>query len=220
MKKTIEKYLIKSGYDQFIDPSDLYPLAFEEIHNKSSVELSKSGNFFLLIYGSADTFFPDKKGKNHLLARIYADDYQIFGIPKYFKKKYNSLDDYLISVNKESVFYGINKAKIETLLKNVSFMEFIFEKYMHFASRTIQENYLRNVFSLEEYLAYILYNHAKEEIYKVSNYSLFSNLLKCDRTNLYRVISTLESQGVLEKNGKLLKIKSRKKLKFIFEEKL
>lgn len=218
MEKIIN-YLIKSGYDQFIDPDDLYPIAFEEVHNKSSVELNEIGNFFLLIYGSADTFFPDKKGKNHLITRIYADDYQIFGIPKYFKKKYNSLDDYLISVNKNSVFYGIDQKKIEVLLKDVSFMEFIFEKYMHFASRTMQENYLRNVFSLEEYLAYILYNHARKGIYKVINYSLFSNLLKCDRTNLYRVISTLETQGVLEKDGKLLKIKSMEKLKFIFEEK-
>lgn len=219
MKKIIEEYLIKSGYDQFIGSDDLYPIAFEEVHNKSSMELSETGHFFLLIYGSADTFFPDKNGKNHLLARIYADDYQICGISKHFKKKYDSLDDYLISVNKGSLFYGIDRKKIEILLKNSSFLEFIFEKYMHFASRTMQENYLRNVFSLEEYLAYILYKHARKGFYKVTSYSLFSNLLKCDRTNLYRVISALETQGVLEKDGKVLKIKSMKKLKFIFEEK-
>lgn len=129
------------------------------------------------------------------------------------------MDNYQISLSKKSICYGINRQKIKELFNNISFMEFIFEKYMHFTSRTMQENYLRNIFSIEEYVAYILYNHAREGVYEVSGYSLFASLLKCDRTTLYRVITTLESQNILKKDGKVLRIKSMEKLKFIFDEK-
>lgn len=219
MKKLVEKYLLKSGYDKFLKADDLYPIAFNKVNNKSFIEISEPGNIFLMIQGNMDIYFPDKNGKNHLLARAYTDDYQLGGLSKYFQKKDVSMDNYQISLSKKSICYGINRQKIKELFNNISFMEFIFEKYMHFTSRTMQENYLRNIFSIEEYVAYILYNHTREGVYEVSGYSLFASLLKCDRTTLYRVITTLESRNILKKDGKILRIKSMEKLKFIFDEK-
>ena len=220
MKKLLEKYLLKSGYDKFLKADDLYPIAFNKVNNKSFIEISEPGNIFLVIQGNTDIYFPDKNGKNHLLARAYTDDYQLGGISKHFQKKDVSMDNYQISLSKNSICYGINKEKIKKLLNSISFIEFVFERHIRFTNRIIQENYLRNIFSVEEYVAYILYNHAREGIYEVNSYSLFANLLKCDRTTLYRVITALESRDILKKDGKVLRIKSMEKLKFIFDEKL
>lgn len=218
IKKLLNNYLIKSGYDTFIDVEDLYPISFDKLHNKSCRKISERTHFFLMVLGSMDIYFPDRNGKNHLLARAYADDHQLGGLPGHFKKKHSCLEEnYLISLSGGAVCFGIKKEKITTLFNSSSFMAFVLERYMSFTTQIIQENYLRNVFSLEEYLAYILYKHAREDVYEVINYTLFSSLLKCERTNLYRVIQSLEKQGILEKNGKILKIKSLKKLKFIFD---
>lgn len=87
MKKLVEKYLLKSGYDKFLKADDLYPIAFNKVNNKSFIEISEPGNIFLMIQGNMDIYFPDKNGKNHLLARAYTDDYQLGGLSKYFQKK-------------------------------------------------------------------------------------------------------------------------------------
>jgi len=217
MKKLVKNYLITSGYCTFIDVEDLYPIPLEKLHNKSCKEIGERTDFFLMVAGSLDIHFPHRNGKNHIMARVYADDYQLGGLPEHFRIKHSYTENHLISLSDEAVCFGVNKTKMETLFNTPSFMTFIFERYMSFTSQIIQENYLRNVFSLDEYLAYILYKHTRGDTYEVINYSLFSSLLKCERTNLYRVIRSLEDQGILEKNGKTLKIKSLKKLKFIFD---
>jgi len=220
MKKLLRKYLLKSGYGKFIDTDDLYSIDFNKVNNKSFVEISEPGDIFIMIQGHMDIYFPDKHGKNHLLARVYTDDYQLGGTSKHFLQKDSSMDNYQISLSSNSICYGINKKKIKILFNDPSFLSFIFERHIRFTNQIMQENYLRNIFSIEEYIAYILYNHAREGVYEVSGYSLFANLLKCDRTTLYRVIISLENRGILKKDDKLLRIHSMEQLKFIFDEKL
>lgn len=216
----IENYLKESGYGTFISPEDLFRIPLEKFQNKSSSEINENGDFYFILEGSMDVFYPDKNGKNHLLARVYPQDYQLGGIPKYFKKKYHNLNDYIASFPKGTVLYGINSTKIEKLLKTPEFLEFVFEKSFHFTTHIVQENYFRSIFTLEEYLAYILYNHSTDNEYTVKSYSLFANLLKCDRTNLYRALSSLQEQEVVRKEGKTIQIVSQERLRYIFEEKL
>ncbi len=220
MKKLLEKYLLKSGYGKFINTYDLYPIAFNKINNKTFIEVSEPVNIFLMIQGHMDIHFPDKHGKNHLLARVYTDDYQLGGTSKHFLQKDSSMGNYQISLSNNSICYGINKDKIKELFNDPSFLSFVFERHIRFTNQIMQENYLRNIFSIEEYVAYILYNHSREGVYEVNGYSLFANLLKCDRTTLYRVIVSLENRGILKKDDKILRINSMEQLKFIFDEKL
>lgn len=216
----IEFFLKESGYGRFISLQDLEEVSTDRFQNKSTAEITENENFFLLVEGSMDVFYPDKNGKNHLLGRIYPQDHQLGGIPKYFKKKYHNLNDYVISLSKDASIYGVHKKKIEKLLKTPEFLEFVFEKSFNFLSDVIQENYFRSIFTLEEYLAYIICYHSTDNQYTVKSFSLFANLLKCDRTNLYRALSSLEKQGVIEKDGKTIKIISQEELRYIFEEKL
>ncbi len=216
----IENYLKESGYGAFLSPEDLFKIPLERFQNKSSSEINENGDFYFIIHGTMDVFYPDKNGKNHLIARVYPHDYQLGGIPKYFKKKYHNLNDYVASFPKGTILYGINRDKIETLLKTPEFLEFVFEKFFYYSSHVVQENYFKSIFTLEEYLAYILYNHSTDNEYTVRSYSLFANLLKCDRTNLYRALSSLQKQGVIRKEGKTIQLICQEKLRYIFEEKL
>ena len=216
----IENYLKESGYGDFLTLEDLFSIPLERFQNKSSSEINENEDFYFILHGSLDVFYPDKNGKNHLIARVYPQDYQLGGIPKYFKKKYHNLNDYVASFSKGTTLYGINRDKIEKLLKTPEFLEFVFEKFFHYSSHVVQENYFKSIFTLEEYLAYILYNHSTDNKYTVRSYSLFASLLKCDRTNLYRALSSLQKQGVVTKEGKTIQIVSLEKLKYIFEEKL
>lgn len=218
--KIIEKFLKESGYGQFISSEDMFPIPADKVHNKTSEELYESVSFFFLVEGFLDVFYPDKNGKNHLLARVYPEDYQLGGIPKYFNVKYHSLNTYIASFSKNCLLYGIKKEKVEELFKTPKFLEFTFEKNFLYTSTIIRENYFRSIFTLEEYLAYILYTHSKEDSYTVVSYSQFAGLLKCDRTNLYRALSSLEDQGLVEKDGKTIRILSMEMLEEVFDEKL
>lgn len=217
---TIKDYLKESGYGKFLSADDLFQLEREDFQNKTSFEINEERSFYLLIRGQMDIFYPDKNGKNHLLARVYSKDYTLGGLPKYFNKEYNSSHIYIASLSKDALLYQIKEKKVTELLKDRDFIETTFEKYYKLSSKIIQENYFRSIFTLEEYLAYILYNHSEDDKYTVTNYSLFSNLLKCDRTNLYRCLSSLESQELIEKDGKTIKILSHEGLKYLFDEKL
>ena len=217
---TIKNYLKASGYDRFLSVDDLFQLKKEYFQDKTAFEINEEQNFYFLIGGQMDIFYPDKNGKNHLLARIYSNDYQLGGLPKHFNREYNSMYSYIISLSKDATLYQIKKQKMNELLKDRDFIEMAFEKYYNLSSKIVQENYFRSIFSLEEYLAYILYNHSEDDEYTVTNYSLFSNLLKCDRTNLYRCLGSLEQQKLIKKDGKTIKILSYEGLEYLFTEKL
>lgn len=217
---TINDYLKESKYDRFLSVDDLFQLKKEDFQDKTAFEINEEQNFYFLIWGQMDIFYPDKNGKNHLLARVYSKDYQLGGLPKYFNREYNSMYSYIVSLSKDAILYQIKEKKMAELLKNSEFIKKVFEKYYNLSSKIVQENYFRSVFTLEEYLAYILYNHSEKNRYTVTNYSLFSNLLKCDRTNLYRCLSSLEDQELIKKDGKTISILSYDGLKYIFEEKL
>lgn len=219
MNKLLENYLLKSGYGRYIDTSDLYPMAFNRVNNKTFIEISEPGDIFLMLQGNMDIYFPDKNGKNHLLARVYRDDYQLGGISRYFQKEDASMDDYLISLSDNALCYGIDRKKMEILFEDPSFIALIFERHIGFTNQIMQENYLRNIFSIEEYIAYILYHHSRDGIYEVRAYSLLANLLKCDRTTLYRILISFEERGILKKDENILRIRSLKQLRYIFEEK-
>ena len=153
------------------------------------------------------------------MARIYPEDYPLGGMPKYFNQKYNNTNNFIASLSKDARLYEIDSKKMTELLKSHEFLELIFEKYFTFSTQIIRENYFRSIFTLEEYLAYILYNHSKKGEYVVENYTTFANLSKCDRTNLYRSLTSLENAGLVKKYGKKIEILSMKDLKYLFEEK-
>lgn len=215
----IQNYLKESGYGRFLSSEDLFPVSLEKFQNKTSQEIFDGIDFFFVIEGSMDIFFPDKNGKNHLLARVYANDYQLGGIPKYFSLKYHNLNHYIAAMSKDAAVYGIKNEVMKVLMKTPEFLDFTFEKQLFYTSDILRENYFRSIFSLEEYLAYILYKHSTDSCYTVENYSSFASLLKCDRTNLYRVIASLEDQGLIKKDGKTINIISMKDLEDVFDEK-
>ncbi len=215
----IESYLKQSGYNKFIKTEDLFKIDVKKMKGITFSELNDNIRFYILIEGYIDAYYPDKLGKSHLAGRIYSKDYQIGGLPGYFGRRYNNLNNYYISFSKNSLLYGINHEKMKYLIEDKDFLKFLLDKNIEFLSKVIQENYLRTVFNSEEYIAYILYHHSQDGQYIVENYFKFSNLVKCNRSTLYKVLSELEKDGIIEKNGKVIRIKSMEELKYIFEEK-
>jgi len=142
----IENYLKESGYGKFLSPEDLFSLSLEKLQNKTSQEIFNNVDFYFVIEGSMDVFFPDKNGKNHLIARVYANDYQLGGLPKHFKSKYNNLNQYIASLSKDAAVYGIKNDVMKDLMKTSEFLDFTFEKQQSYTSDILRENYLEVYF--------------------------------------------------------------------------
>lgn len=218
--KEVENYLEKSGYGEFLTIEDVFEVIFDEIDKENLIGYQNIKTFSLLIRGSADIFYPDKNGKNHIISRIYAKDYQILGMLKYISEGNLNFQDYYASFSKDSFLIKVKDERREELVKDPNFLYFMLKRMGCFSWKTAEENYLRNVFSLTEFLAFILYNYSENKIYKVSSFTYFASMLKCNRANLYRSLDALEMIGLIEKDEKQIKIKSMEGLKRIFEEKI
>ncbi|GLI54771.1 hypothetical protein PM10SUCC1_02860 [Propionigenium maris DSM 9537] len=211
----LRKYLFESGFSEFIGEKDIFYVDVKKIKHLKIRELYEKLEYYLLVEGYFDIYYPDKLGKNHLVARIYPNDFKIGG----FLGGYDFLNDYFVTFSKNTMLYSIKKSKIEKLMENNKFLRLILKRNLEHFPRLVEENYFRSVLTLEEFIAYIIYSHSKDGIYVVENYFTFASLLKCDRSSLYRILDSLENKNIIKKNGKRIEIISFEDLKAIYKEK-
>lgn len=214
----LNNYLKESKYNQFFTQNDFEEIEKNKIDLFDYEKLDKELKFYILISGHLDFYYPDKNGKNHLVGRLYAKDYQINGILMYLKHEYNNLNNPLIKISKGARIAKINEEKIKFLLDKADFLKFVLARKLKYSERLIQENYYRSIFSIDEYLAYILVIHSEKNRYFVDNYSDFARLLKCNRTTLYRSLDRLISQKLIEKKEDMIEIISYENLRKLFDD--
>ncbi len=210
------RYLFESGFSDFISEKDIFYIDVKKMKHLRISELHNKLEYYLLVEGHFDIYYPDKLGKNHLVARIYPNDFKIGG----FISRYDFLNDYFVSFSKNIVLYSIKKSKIEELMEDNKFLRLILNRNLEHFPRLVEENYFRSVFTLEEFTAYIIYSHSKDGVYVVENYFTFASLLKCDRSSLYRILDSLENKNIIKKSGRIIEVISFDDLKEIYDGKL
>lgn len=214
----LNNYLKESKYNQFFTQNDFEEIEKNKIDLFDYEKLDKELKFYILISGYLDLYYPDKNGKNHLVGRLYAKDFQINGILMYLKHEYNNLNNPLIKISKGARIAKINEEKIKFLLDKADFLKFVLARKLKYNERLVQENYYRSIFSIDEYLAYILVIHSENKKYFVDNYSNFAKLLKCNRTTLYRAFDRLIENKLIEKKGDMIEIISYENLRKLFDD--
>ncbi len=214
----LNNYLKESKYNQFFTDCDLKEVEREKLDLFDFEKLDKELKFYILMSGYLDLYYPDKNGKNHLVGRLYSKDYQINGILMYLKHEYDNLNNPLIKISKGARIAKIKEEKIKGLLSEPDFLKFVLARKLKYNERLVQENYYRSIFSIDEYLAYILIAHSENRKYFVDNYSNFAKLLKCNRTTLYRALDRLSSQNLIEKKGDIIEISSYENLRKLFDD--
>lgn len=212
----LSNYIFESGFSDFINEKDVFYIDVKKIKHLKMSELYRELKYYLLVEGYFDIYYPDKLGKNHLVARIYPKDIKIGG----FLSRSDFLNNYFITFSKNIALYSIKKNKIEELMEDNKFLRLILNRNLEHFPRLVEENYFRSILTLEEFIAYIIYSHSADGVYVVENYFTFASLLKCDRSSLYRTLESLESKDIIKKNGKVIDVISFENLKEIYDEKL
>lgn len=210
MKIKLKKLLSESGYGGYITQEDL-----SYTPGSSCLDTDT----FLLLEGHLDVTLESEGGNKVILERVHPSDHQIGGI---HKDNFLDLDiqNRCYSFSKNSKVLTLSEDVVERLQQNHEFIQMTYEKNFSYFMKKLRENRLRHSMNVEEFISYYISSYSVDDIYYVGSYSSLAQILKCDRANLYRGISSLEKKGIIEKTKKELIIRDHPELKKIFRDKL
>ncbi|ADO82430.1 Crp/Fnr family transcriptional regulator [Ilyobacter polytropus] len=67
--------------------------------------------------------------------------------------------------------------------------------------------------NIEKFLAYVLLNYSENGKMRIKNFSLFSEFIKCSRSNFYLALGKLVDRGIVERDGRVITIVDWEELK-------
>jgi CRP-like cAMP-binding protein len=112
---------------------------------------------------------------------------------------------YFIALEKTEILKVSNKRSRE-LLEDKDFLFLLLENITKSSFSLIKDLIYRSDKSVEKFLAYVLLKYSEDGQFKVRKFSLFSNYMKCSRSNLYIALGKLIERGIVKKEGKTITI--------------
>ena len=67
--------------------------------------------------------------------------------------------------------------------------------------------------NIEKFLAYVILNYSDNGQMRIKNFSLFSEFIKCSRSNFYLALGKLVDRGIVERSGRIITIVDWEELK-------
>ncbi|WP_319205103.1 hypothetical protein [uncultured Ilyobacter sp.] len=67
--------------------------------------------------------------------------------------------------------------------------------------------------NIEKFLAYVILNYSENGQMRIKNFSLFSEFIKCSRSNFYLALGKLVDRGIVERDGRVITIVDWEELK-------
>lgn len=123
---------------------------------------------------------------------------------------------YFIALEKTEIL-KVSKKRSRELLEDKNFLFLLLENITKSSFSLIKDLIYRSDKSVEKFLAYVLLKYSEDGQFKVRNFSLFSDYMKCSRSNLYIALGKLIERGIVEKEGKTITIIDWEGLKEISE---
>ncbi|WP_372714503.1 hypothetical protein [Ilyobacter sp.] len=71
--------------------------------------------------------------------------------------------------------------------------------------------------NIEKFLAYVILNYSENGQMRIKNFSLFSEFIKCSRSNFYVALGKLVDRGIVERSGRIITIVNLEELKLLAE---
>ena len=67
--------------------------------------------------------------------------------------------------------------------------------------------------NIEKFLAYVILNYSENGQMRIKNFSLFSEFIKCSRSNFYLALGKFVDRGIVERDGRVITIVDWEELK-------
>ena len=220
MNNNIMNNFEKSSFSSFFSKNEL-EMCNKRVFRSDTVMSFSVGECYILEEGEVELIYLNKEGDKYIAAKAYPKDEIIIGSINRIARNVLAAneDEFSLLVRKGSTLIRLPSSKVKDLFEtSQTFLKFSMEKDYMFFIKVLKLNLLRSAYSLDKFLAYIIYNYSNDNKYIINSVQDLSHLIKCDRTNLHTVIKKLESLKLIEKKGKTILILNKKGLFEFFDK--
>ncbi len=123
---------------------------------------------------------------------------------------------YYIAIEKTEILKVSPKRSRELLLDRNFLFQCLKNARMDSFS-LIEELVYRLDKNIEKFLAYVILNYSENGQMRIKNFSLFSEFIKCSRSNFYVALGKLVDRGIVERSGRIITIVNLEELKLLAE---
>ncbi|WP_163468095.1 Crp/Fnr family transcriptional regulator [Fusobacterium sp. IOR10] len=172
-------------------------------------------SFGIMTKGNLLLVYEDDKGKRMPLKNSKKNG-MILGGYDYFLERKVTDNFYYIAMEKTEIL-KISSEKSKELLTNSNFLFQYLKNTTVDSFSLIEELVYRLDKNVEKFLAYVLLNYSDDGQINIKNFSLFSDFMKCSRSNFYLALGKLIDKGIVKRSGKIITIVKENELEKIAE---
>ncbi|WP_319370956.1 hypothetical protein [uncultured Ilyobacter sp.] len=119
---------------------------------------------------------------------------------------------YYIAIEKTEIL-KVSPERSRKLLLDRDFLFMCLKNAKMDSLSLIEELVYRLDKNIEKFLAYVILNYSENGQMRIKNFSLFSEFIKCSRSNFYLALGKLVDRGIVERDGRVITIVDWEKLK-------
>lgn len=168
-------------------------------------------SFGVMIKGKLLLVYENESGRRVPL-KILSKQETILGGYAYLLEGKSTDNLYYIAIEKTEIL-KVSTERSRELLFDRDFLFQCLKNAKMDSLSLIEELVYRLDKNIEKFLAYIILNHSEDGQMKIKNFSLFSEFIKCSRSNFYVAFGKLVDRGIVERNGRIISIVNLEKLK-------
>ena len=172
-------------------------------------------SFGVMTKGKLLLVYEDESGRRVPLKGLSKKGFILGGYDYLLEEKsFNNL--YFIAIEATEIL-KISEKRSKELLFNRDFLFQCLKNATMDSFSLTEELVYRLDKNIEKFLAYVIINYSENGQMKIKNFSLFSEFIKCSRSNFYVALGKLVDKGIVERDGRIITVIDWEKLKTLAE---
>ncbi|WP_321328209.1 hypothetical protein [uncultured Ilyobacter sp.] len=168
-------------------------------------------SFGLMTKGKLLLVYENEKGRRVPLKTLTKKETILGGYAYLLEGK--SIDNlYYIAIEKTEIL-KVSPERSRELLLDRDFLFRCLKNAKMDSLSLIEELVYRLDKNIEKFLAYVILNYSENGQMRIKNFSLFSEFIKCSRSNFYLALGKLVDRGIVERDGRVITIVDWEELK-------
>jgi len=168
-------------------------------------------SFGLMTKGKLLLVYENEKGRRVPLKTLTKKETILGGYAYLLEGK--AIDNlYYIAIEKTEIL-KVSPERSKELLLDRDFLFRCLKNAKMDSLSLIEELVYRLDKNIEKFLAYVLLNYSENGQMRIKNFSLFSEFIKCSRSNFYLALGKLVDRGIVERDGRVITIVDWEELK-------
>lgn len=168
-------------------------------------------SFGLMTKGKLLLVYENEKGRRVPLKTLTKKETILGGYAYLLEGK--AIDNlYYIAIEKTKIL-KVSPERSKELLLDRDFLFRCLKNAKMDSLSLIEELVYRLDKNIEKFLAYVLLNYSENGKMRIKNFSLFSEFIKCSRSNFYLALGKLVDRGIVERDGRVITIVDWEELK-------